>query len=69
MYENYTLDVMRGGEPYTIGLFDTAGQEDFDRLRPLSYTNTDVFIICFSVVAPISFHNVREKESKYVITY
>lgn len=52
---------MIGGEPYTLGLFDTAGQEDYDRLRPLSYPQTDVFLICFSVVAPASFENVREK--------
>ena len=31
---------MIGGEPYTLGLFDTAGQEDYDRLRPLSYPQT-----------------------------
>lgn len=52
---------MVGGEPYTLGLFDTAGQEDYDRLRPLSYPQTDVFLVCFSVVAPASFENVREK--------
>ena len=44
-----------------MGLFDTAGQEDYDRLRPLSYPQTDVFLICFSIVAPASFENVREK--------
>ncbi|KNE59176.1 cell division control protein 42 [Allomyces macrogynus ATCC 38327] len=52
---------MIGDEPYTLGLFDTAGQEDYDRLRPLSYPQTDVFLVCFSVVAPSSFENVREK--------
>jgi hypothetical protein len=52
---------MIGGEPYTLGLFDTAGQEDYDRLRPLSYPQTDVFLACFSVVSPASFENVREK--------
>ena len=48
---------MIGGEPYTLGLFDTAGQEDYDRLRPLSYPQTDVFLVCFSVVNPSSFEN------------
>ena len=50
-----------GDEPYTLGLFDTAGQEDYDRLRPLSYPQTDVFLVCFSVASPASFENVREK--------
>ena len=42
-----------------INLF--SGQEDYDRLRPLSYPQTDVFLVCFSVVSPSSFENVREK--------
>lgn len=50
-----------GDEPYTLGLFDTAGQEDYDRLRPLSYPQTDVFLVCFSITSPASFENVREK--------
>jgi len=61
VFDNYAVTVMIGSEPYTLGLFDTAGQEDYDRLRPLSYPQTDVFLICFSVVAPSSFENVREK--------
>lgn len=54
-------DYRIGDEPYTLGLFDTAGQEDYDRLRPLSYPQTDVFLVCFSVTSPASFENVREK--------
>ncbi|VDN25511.1 unnamed protein product [Cylicostephanus goldi] len=57
---------MIGGEPYTLGLFDSAGQEDFDRLRPLSYPGTDIFLVCFSVVAPISFENVQESYSQWI---
>ena len=41
-------------------LYDTAGQEDYERLRPLSYPNTDVVIICFSVDNPDSFINVTQ---------
>ena len=56
---------MIGTEPYTLGLFDTAGQEDYDRLRPLSYPQTDVFLVCFSVMNPSSFENVKEKVKKW----
>ena len=59
--DNYAVTVMIGGEPYILGLFDTSGQEDYDRLRPLSYPQTDVFIMCFSIVSPASFENAREK--------
>ncbi|KAJ1339823.1 hypothetical protein BSLG_005561 [Batrachochytrium salamandrivorans] len=52
---------MVDGRPINLGLWDTAGQEDYDRLRPLSYPQTDVFLICFSLVSPPSFENVRTK--------
>ena len=38
-----------------------AGQEDYDRLRPLSYPQTDVFLVCFSVASPTSFENAKSK--------
>ena len=41
--------------------YSLTGQEDYDRLRPLSYPQTDVFLVCFSVVSPASFENVKEK--------
>ena len=40
-------------------VWDTAGQEEFDRLRPLSYPNTDVILICFSLESADSLDNVR----------
>ena len=67
VFDNYAVTVMIGGEPYTLGLFDTAGQEDYDRLRPLSYPQTDVFLVCYSVVSPSSYENVKEKVRKNVI--
>ena len=45
----------------TTTLLRITGQEDYDRLRPLSYPQTDVFLVCFSVVNPSSFENVKEK--------
>lgn len=54
---------MVDGKTISLGLWDTAGQEDYDRLRPLSYPQTDVFLICFSLVSPPSYENVRTKVS------
>ncbi|THH33997.1 hypothetical protein EUX98_g184 [Antrodiella citrinella] len=48
---------MVDGKTISLGLWDTAGQEDYDRLRPLSYPQTDVFLICFSLVSPPSYEN------------
>jgi len=44
-----------------LALWDTAGQEDYDRLRPLSYPDSDVVLICYSVDDPDSLTNVAEK--------
>lgn len=38
-----------------------AGQEDYDKIRPLSYPNTDVFMLCFSIVSQNSFANVSNR--------
>ena len=61
VFENFAVDLRIEGEMYTLNLFDTAGQEVYDRLRPLAYTQTDVFLVCFSVASVTSFHNVASK--------
>ena len=38
-----------------------AGQEDYDRLRPLSYPQTDIFLLAFNVTSNTSFENLRHK--------
>lgn len=59
--DNWTQNLTVKGRNYGIGLWDTAGGEDYDRLRPLSYPGTDGFIILFSVVNPTSFRNIETK--------
>ncbi|XP_043279689.1 ras-related C3 botulinum toxin substrate 1-like [Venturia canescens] len=57
-FDNYNVVVNVDGLPLNVQLCDTAGQDDFDPLRSLCYPETDVFLICFSVVCPSSYHSV-----------
>lgn len=61
VFENYVADVEVDGRRIELALWDTAGQEDYDRLRPLSYPDSNVILICFSVSAPDTLENVEEK--------
>ena len=61
VFDNYSACVMVNGQQVNLGLWDTAGQEDYDKLRPLSYPQTDVFLICFAVNSRVSFDNLRTK--------
>ncbi|MEQ2276805.1 hypothetical protein XENORESO_010588, partial [Xenotaenia resolanae] len=61
VFENYVADIEVEGKQVQLALWDTAGQEDYDRLRPLSYPDTDVILVCFSVNSPDSLANVAEK--------
>ena len=44
-----------------MSLWDTIGDEAYDRLRPLNYPKADVFLICFSIAEPSSFESVKTK--------
>ncbi|KAJ8930423.1 hypothetical protein NQ314_016749 [Rhamnusium bicolor] len=61
IYDTYSKEIQVDGQTIELALWDTAGEEDYDRLRPLSYPRTDVIIMCFSIDYPDSLKNVKEK--------
>jgi len=61
VFENYLSAFWVDNKPVELTLWDTAGQEDYDRLRPLSYPDSDIILICFSIGYPESYYNVDEK--------
>jgi small GTP-binding protein len=61
VFDNYNANLYYNSKTYCIGLWDTAGPEDYDRLRPLSYPGTDVFVICYDVKNEYSLENIKSK--------
>jgi len=66
VFDNYNANAIVEGNPVNLGLWDTAGSEEYDTLRPLSYPGTDVFLVCFSIFSPESFENVIKKWYKEI---
>eukprot|EP01123_Difflugia_compressa_P004034 TRINITY_DN15374_c0_g1_i1.p1 TRINITY_DN15374_c0_g1~~TRINITY_DN15374_c0_g1_i1.p1 ORF type:complete len:273 (-),score=51.46 TRINITY_DN15374_c0_g1_i1:217-1011(-) len=61
VFENYTAQITVQEKKVLLHLWDTAGQEDYDRLRPLSYPGSDIVLLCFSLVTEASFESVKDK--------
>ncbi|KAL7715675.1 small monomeric GTPase [Entamoeba marina] len=61
VFDNYVANVTVEERTISLGLWDTAGQEEFDSLRPLSYPGTDIFLLCFCVMYEPSFVNLKDK--------
>ncbi|EXJ77606.1 GTP-binding protein RHO3 [Capronia epimyces CBS 606.96] len=61
VFENYVHDIFVDGIHMELSLWDTAGQEEFDRLRSLSYDDTQAIMLCFSVDNRGSLENVGSK--------
>lgn len=55
------LDIFVDNVHIELSLWDTAGQEEFDRLRSLSYDDTHAIMLCFSVDSKDSLENVESK--------
>jgi len=61
VFENYTAQMKIHSDPVLLHLWDTAGQEEYDRLRPLSYPGSDVVILCFSLCHKPSYDAIKIK--------
>ncbi|XP_022946787.1 rac-like GTP-binding protein ARAC7 isoform X2 [Cucurbita moschata] len=61
VFDNFSANVSVDGNIVNLGLWDTAGQEDYSRLRPLSYRGADVFVLAFSLISRASYENILKK--------
>ncbi|KAK8581759.1 hypothetical protein V6N13_144763 [Hibiscus sabdariffa] len=61
VFDNFSANVAVDGNIVNLGLWDTAGQEDYSRLRPLSYRGADIFVLAFSLISRASYENVLKK--------
>ncbi|CEG73014.1 Putative Ras like family, member A [Rhizopus microsporus] len=62
VFETYIAVIpLENGKSIELSLWDTAGQEEYDRLRPLCYPETDVILACFAIDQLQSFENVKDR--------
>ncbi|MCP9263959.1 Transforming protein RhoA [Dirofilaria immitis] len=59
-FDDYAIEALVNGKTKVLTVCDTAGEDDYNTLRPLSYPDTDVFIACYSVERPESLKGIRE---------
>ncbi|XP_077324013.1 rho-related GTP-binding protein RhoG-like [Lithobates pipiens] len=57
--DDYTGPITVDGKTVSLNLWDTEGQEEYDRIRPFSYPQTNAFLICFSIASPPSYQSVK----------
>lgn len=69
IFDNTVRRVRFAGKEIELWLWDTAGQEDYDRLRALSYPNTNVFLVCFAVDNPVSLENLVDRWIPEITVY
>ncbi|KAI4356588.1 hypothetical protein L6164_000601 [Bauhinia variegata] len=60
VFDNFSANVLVDGKTVNLGLWDSAGQEDYNRLRPLSYRGADVFLLAFSLISRPSYENIKK---------
>jgi len=61
VFDNYVAEIRLDDKPVHLALWDTAGQEEYERLRPMSYSKSHVILIAFAIDTPDSLENVTTK--------
>ena len=62
VFDNYSASIQVSGKLINLGLWDTRNNEEgYNRLRPLSYPQTDVFVIVFGLNSRSSLQNAETK--------
>ena len=56
--ENYSTLVRVNEHDVRLEIQDTAGHDEYDRIRPLSYKRTDEILLCFAVGSPETLKEV-----------
>ena len=62
VFDNYSKILTVDDKTFQIGLWDTSGATGWERLRPLSYPQTDIFLVCFAVNNRSSFKDLTRKD-------
>lgn len=61
VFDNRAIDIIHGNTQVTLNFWDTAGQDAYDKLRPLSYADSHVALLVFSVTSQTSLNNILAK--------
>lgn len=69
VFEMHAVKTNYNGEQYSLSLYDTAGQEDWETLRIMAYPDTDVIVLCFSITRADSMENVKTKWIPELLKY
>lgn len=69
IFENKMITIVVEQIPISLHIWDTAGQEDFNSIIPLTYESTEIAIICYSVDDSYSYEAITEKWENEVRYY
>jgi small GTP-binding protein len=61
VFDHFMTTVRVGNHGVKLSMWDTPGQGEYDRFRPLAYSSADIFLICFAIDDPMSLDNALSK--------